>query len=363
LNHQRFFSSILPVGMAILFVSLSGLGNTTAGAPGRCSVSILESSTGGITLSFDLTDIDIEPTTGGGGTIVRIEGESVGGSPGKPDLPHVSRLIAIPPDCGIDVNWSASRVRRIGSNPPVDVTATSVSGEHIFGEGPASTQQFRKTARLYPDEVVTVGEPVIMRGIRMINIMVNPVQYDFNSEELIIRDRIEVTVSFTNGEAVNPVIAPARSRPSSTATQLVQSLVINPADIRITDHIQRGSYVYVIPDYEGVAETIAPLIEWRLRQGYPTRTIVVEEDENNVDIRNRIVEAYFEWEIPPEVITLVGEATVDNADFTIPTWDVGRAFMWETDYKYVLLEGDDLRSGNGGRANIDPEYRPAGGYC
>ncbi|MDP8229167.1 MAG: C25 family cysteine peptidase, partial [Candidatus Electryoneaceae bacterium] len=128
---------------------------------------------------------------------------------------------------------------------------------------------------------------------------------------------------------------------------MIEDMVVNPEDIRRDQDEGRGAYIYIVPDYEeeeegSVADIIAPLAQWRKKQGYPTEIIVVAENANNVDVKREILTAYQEWEIPPEFVVLVGDADRANADFMIRTWDVGRAYMWETDYRYAMLAGDDL---------------------
>ena len=153
---------------------------------------------------------------------------------------------------------------------------------------------------------------------------------------------MKVRLIYGKGDAINPVRHPERPRPSRSALKLAESLVINPQSLRRDDEGESGSYVYVIPDWEGVADAIQPLVDWRKRQGWPTQVITVATDANNVQVRRAIVKAYEEWDIPPETITLVGEADRRYDDFVIPTWDVGNDYMWETDHKYVMLEGEDI---------------------
>jgi len=335
----------VPPKIFVIFISLLictsfAIGKTDAG----CSVSLDNSDSKGIEITVQIQNLDINPLIDGSRYKITIPGESPGGAPGYPDLPHISRLIVIPPTVGIELEWSGCQPRTISSHTPEQVATKAQSSDYEW----TRSTTLRTTTELWPSQVVEVDDPVIMRGIRMVNVTVNPVQFDPISGNLIVHDRIQVKLNYTADNAINSVLNPERLRPSSSTIKLARSLVLNPQDIRRDEPELRGTYLYVIPEYVqgdtiSVADVIQPLVNWRLRQGYPTEVITIEEDASNVDVKRALLDAYFEWDIPPEIITLVGDADVQpHSDFMIPTWDVGRVYMWETDYKYALLEGDDL---------------------
>lgn len=307
-----------------------------------CSVNLDRDDNTGINITFDILDLDVVPSADGEHVIVSLSGESVGGLGGFPDLPHISRLVVIPAATGVELEWSASEPRRISSKPPRCILTESSSSE-FTGNGADLTFQSEIP---FLKNVVEIGKPAIMRGVRLLNVTVNPVQYNPAEGCLVVYDHVTVRLVYCPGEAENPAPDPDRNLQSEAAFNLIRSMVLNPARLLNWDADKKGTFVYVVPEFgnagDAVANAIQPLVEWRLRQGYPTEVLLLEDDASNVDLKNMLVDAYFEWDIPPEVITLVGEADLVFADFMIPTWDVGRAYMWETDYKYVLLDGDDL---------------------
>lgn len=299
-------------------------------------------------MEIKILDLNIDPVQQDGLDRFRIEipGEAHGGRQGWPDLPHISRFIVVPPTAAIEVEWSGESGGQLFSGQPV-----TVPHENRDGTQTAMVDlDYASRQELYPSKVVEVADPAIMRGTRIVNVTVNPVQIDPQTGETKVWSRIRVKLNFTNSEAINPVINPERPRPSRNAVRLLEDLVLNPAEIRRDDSEQRGTFVYVVPDFETeiddemvhVADVVAPLANWRRRQGYPTEIMIIAENASNVALKEALEDAYFEWDIPPENITLVGDADLVFADFMIPTWDIGRVYMWETDYKYALLEGNDL---------------------
>lgn len=332
------FIRALRIIICILVISLL-LPNLLMSAEATGStIRIINSTSEAIELNVTVGELNIIESPESDQVTLLIEGETHGAELGMPELPHITRLIAVPFDANVTVEWTSDVDQILQANSPMIVSRTSESGQYQF---PQSTR-IRESNWVFPESEVEIGTPVIMRGIRMVNLTINPVQYDSRTNEFTIRKNFNITLKFDREDAENVVVNPLRPRPSKTARKLAARMVINPEDISEITAESNGTYVYVIPDYEGVAEAIAPLVNWRLRQGYPTQIITIEEDASNVDVRRLIQDAYYEWDIPPEMITLVGEADLVNADFMVPTWDVGRQFMWETDYKYVLLEGDDL---------------------
>jgi len=277
---------------------------------------------------------------------VSIEGETPGGKPGFPDLPSVSRLIAVPPTAALELEWTHSGSRTMNVGDVVAVPYEDNTGQPVA----AMNMAYQSRAALYPDQIVVLGEPAIMRGIRIVRITVNPVQINPVTNELTVWDNVTVHLRYTNAEPKNPVLNPHRPFTSDAIERMIESLVINPEDVcRDTprrDDASRGGFLYVVPDFTdeddgSVIDAIQPLVKWRKQQGYTAEVAMIEEDFSNVQVKNLIRE-YYQSENPPETVCLVGEADRGDIQPMIPTWDVGRAYMWETDYQYALLEGDDM---------------------
>ncbi len=297
------------------------------------NLKIMYSSLTGIEINAELERLTFEDIQIGGneGSLISLPGEDIITSPGYPILPFISRLIAIPPDIGVKLEWEGSEPRLVDNKKSIVVFKDSLTTSLQI---PSDT--------FWPPEIVQMGSPVIMRGIRIVNLRVNPVQVKLSTGEIRIWDNIKINLHYDRDSIINPIREPNKRRPSANVLKIAQSLVMNPMDINRDEVDGFGSYVYIIPNFNGVREVIEPLVRWRRRQGYPVSVIQVPANASNVDVKRVIQDAYDNWEIPPEFITLVGEADLVNADFRIPYWDVGYNYWWETDYPYVLLDGQDL---------------------
>jgi len=331
-RHLKAFSVLL------VFLTFSTLSITPVFAQSSgCSIDVLRSDNSGFEFAVEVLNVNIQPEIQNGvqRCSISIPDEPGVGAPGIPNLPRISRLIAVPATAKIKFTWDCNKPQIISSAPPV----VHSEGDPLINQTMIRQVPFSYENDLYPPQIVELGKPSIMRGVRLVRVTVNPVQYDVSTGNLIIRERINVSLSFSNGEAINPVNNPGVIKPSKTVNRLLRSLVINPESIDRDDG-GNGTIVYVIPDYNGVAEAIAPLVEWRKRQGYPTEILVVDDDANTAAVKRAIDTAYEEW--GAEIVCLVGDADRENAAFRIPTYDVGRAYVWETDYTYSLIEGEDL---------------------
>ncbi|HHE46600.1 MAG TPA: hypothetical protein ENL08_02710, partial [Bacteroidetes bacterium] len=331
LNDSR--SAIRSFAMAALLVIL-----TFTGVNAGCRIDVIRSDDSGFEMEVELFNLDIEPVIQDGVERCRIslEGAVSIAAPGMPELPHIDRLVAVPPTARIELEWSGSESSRVSSAPPVSVSDGDPNSDQLAPVADCTT-----AGGYWPESVVQMGRPAVMRGVRVVKITVNPVQLETATGDLKVWKRVRVSLKYSAGEAVNPVRNPARARPSKSAVDMIRSLVLNPDAVR-RDQDGRGACLYIIPDYEGVAEAIEPLVDWRMRQGYPTEVVVVDENNDNTDIHEAINDAYFEWDVPPEFVCLVGDADREHSQFMIATEDVGRVYMWETDYRYACIEGDDL---------------------
>ncbi len=279
--------------------------------------------------SYSLAIIDNEPTTS---------------LAGWPELPIISRMVRVPStsDVRTVVHSVDSRIEdnfnpfilpaQDGSVPPDQLGIPNDS--YINYDG------------FWPPEMIVVGEPAIIRGHRIVTVTTYPVQYNPATKQVRFNDNIDMELVY---EGVGDNIVPdnrERHRQATSFHNIVNDLVVNPLPRRDNPmYAKYGSYILIYPEVNGVAEAIQPLIEWRSRQGWDVHAIEVDADASRNSIKDIIQEAYDEWENPPEMVTLVGDA--DGA-IRIPVWNNF------TDLDYVLLDGNDrLADAHIGRLSVN----------
>jgi len=189
-----------------------------------------------------------------------------------------------------------------------------------------------------PADIVSIGDPVIMRDVRLVLVTFCPFQYNSELEELNIYRNIHVELSVTGRGGVNSKTANRKS--SRAYASIYQSTLLNAGETRgMRDEFQRPSLLIIHPDYTGIVQNLDYLRDWKEQKGMEVNMANTGDiGTSNIAIKSYIQDAYDSWENPPEYVLLVGDV---NGDIVIPTWtelvDNG-----EGDHPYSLLEGDDL---------------------
>lgn len=298
----------------------------------------LEFSSGNSDIRIQYGDYNQDGTlsTGGGGA--DIKGES-------PGTASVVRMVLIPPQGGVDVKVS-------------DVVIRSVQDDRIIGS-PLSIADDNLGVR-YSDSIAEVGHPAIMRGYRVVPLIIHPVVRNSLSGDLEAVESANIRLDFTaDASSENQVINQDHPRPSRYINRLISNLVINPPEPSRDEDYSGGSIVYVIGEWDEIEEGLDPLVEWRRRLGWKVEVLRVRSNHDRVEIYDALQEAYEEWEFPPEYIVLVGDAPgLQGNNYTLAFWNMqdGGRFPYETDHLYTMLEGNDLMPEAAiGRLVIDSE--------
>jgi len=288
---------------------------------------VKSSSPASIQFQFTLPDIDRQSVMISGERFdeFRIAGEICTESGELHELPTIVRLVQIPPQSGVELRIS-NLTTSIQTN--VYLNISNIKNEDNF----------------LHQEIAKLGKPAIMRGHRLVPLIINPLHYNPATHELEIVESIDIELDFaSNLNRVNIIENPERARPSRYIDRLLSNLVVNPSPER-DDPELGGSIVYIIGDWDDVEAEIEPLVEWRRRKGWTVEVFRMPR-MTRFTLRTALVDAYQEWDVPPEFVVLVGDAPgLDGNRYTIPYWNEqnGARVAYETDHHYCELEGDDV---------------------
>ncbi|MFC1898416.1 C25 family cysteine peptidase [Candidatus Cloacimonadota bacterium] len=258
---------------------------------------------------------------------------------GKPALPRFSRLIAIPNYGEVTLNVNVVTEEKV-SNFRVYPAQELQSESEINRQDFVIDADFYAGNEIFPAKIAQVDEPAIMRDYRLVNVTVNPFQYDPKTNELRIISEVEIEVVCENGIGENP--KSRNVKPSRFFEPLYRSSILNYEDVSLReDGYQDPSYLFIYPESIDVLEIIEYLAEWKHQKGFEVNVAsTVETGTNLNDIKAFIQDAYDNWENPPEFVCLVGDA---GGQFDIPTGHIdGGMYNGEGDQFYALLEGDDI---------------------
>jgi hypothetical protein len=287
-------------------------------------------------IHFSLPGYDIEPVTENGVTYQKIsywnEGEML--EVGMPDLPIFTRLIAIPnsgtPNIEI-LSFEEETISNMLIYPQQELQSESQANRTDF----VINSGFYDSGDIYPSQMYSLGEPAIMRGLRVVGVTINPFRYDPQTKELKVITNIDVIVSTEGRGGVNEV---RREMKLSRAFEpLYQATVLNyESTLSREDNFQNPSYLIIYINYTAITDELEAFVNWKHQKGFVVDTYGVASGTSYSTIKNYIQTAYDTWENPPEFVCLIGDA---EGIFDIPVEYSGSG---GGDHPYSLLEGNDI---------------------
>ncbi len=254
---------------------------------------------------------------------------------GKPKLPRFTRLIALPNQGNISVeiiNFEEEVLSNIIVYPCQFVKSGSQPGNTGF----TIDELFYSGDKVFPKNIIEVGEPAIMRDLRVANVTINPFQYNPQTNELKIFKNVEFVVKCEGSGGVN--VKTTNRTQSKMFKSTYKSLIVNyDSNSFREDEFHQPNYLFIYPDDPVVEINLQYLIDWKHQKGFHVVAASTSQTGTTLNsIKNYIQNAYDTWENPPEFICIVGDA---GGNFSIPT---GHIDGGEGDHYYVLLEGNDI---------------------
>jgi hypothetical protein len=266
---------------------------------------------------------------------------------GAPNLPSISRYIAIPQGATVNLEVISSR-QEIFQNMVI------APAPHIPLDTDRGPLQYNKNMSIYarnafyPAQPVIVSEPTKMRGVDLVLINVTPYRYNPVTRELIVYRDIQVNVTFTGG---NGIFGETRYR-NRYWDPILRDNIMNSSSLPIMDYNQQAAsransddtgfeYLIIVPNdliFKKWADTIKV---FRTEQGILTGIVTLQQIGNNTTtaIENYINNAYNTWDIPPVAVLIMADFGNSAANsIPAPIWDNYCA----SDNIYADVDNNDL---------------------
>lgn len=284
------------------------------------------------TIDFNLKGYKKEVLTENGTEYIKVSIENEGeySEEGMPDLPVISRMFAV--EKGITPSITVTDVvtetiKDVNVYPTQELKADLDKSPRKF----IMNSQFYNGNKQFPENIATSSEPAIMRGMELSTISINPFIYNPEKRELTVIKSAKIEVQTGNPRS----IVQKRSR---YFEPLFKAVVAN-YDLLNRDELeyQRPCVLFIYPDENQVLTNLEYLAEWKREKGFEVHTASTSQTGSSVsNIKNYILDAYNNWENPPEFIVIVGDA---SGSYTIQTSYFNGG---EGDHEYTMLEGNDL---------------------
>ncbi|MDP8220972.1 MAG: C25 family cysteine peptidase [Candidatus Stygibacter frigidus] len=247
-----------------------------------------------------------------------------GGVPGKIIIPHYTRMLALP-DMG---NWSISELNY--------ETEEIQLKEPLIWQGIGELDYEPANDQWYPENIVNISEPSIMRQVRFGQITVYGMQYNASENKIRIIKDLDLKLNVDQMRSSNSKTADG-IRSGSGFSDVSDSILGFPESRGET----KGKYLFICPDNASVISTLNYLVDWKKKLGFEAQIATLTETGSTTDdIKDYLQNAYDAWEVPPEYVVLVGDI---NGNITVPAWYIPGYFepYCVTDLPYSLLEGED----------------------
>lgn len=327
-----------------IFVSISCFGEWVdiSDNPGEQSVSVVSSGLDRSEISFSLSGYNLDTVVISGKQYHTVslpeEGELI--ELGKPSLPTLTRLLAIPDNGNISykiISKTEQVLTDIDLLPRQSIDNPVNSGTNEF----LQDEIFYRAENKFPASYINLSSAAIMRGVRTANITINPFQYDPQNRTLTIVTSMSVEITTDQESGINPVTrAMKRSR---FFEPILESSVLNYsalANFR-NEEYQQPCYLFIYADEDLLTLTggynLLDVIDWKKQKGFEVHTMCLDDiGSTTYSIENAIQNAYDNWENPPEFVCLVGDP---SSYYTLPSSSYSYG---ATDHYYSLVDGNDL---------------------
>lgn len=231
------------------------------------------------TLRFQPRDLSI--VRSGGYDVVTLRGADVTRDPGRPELPVVPIVLAVPAGAEVEsveiVSTESSEIREgvtpLPAQPPriLPVPGLSLPEWRPVGPDPA----VYGASGTYPERLAEIVSDGRLVGSRAVGIAVYPVQFLPDVRKLRFFRQITLRLHYREGPPAPTV--EAGPEPYRMAASLVENTsAISPR--RLLDRerqtfLDPGDYEYVIITDPGYATSFQPLVDWKTKKGVPATMV------------------------------------------------------------------------------------------
>jgi hypothetical protein len=275
-------------------------------------------------------------------TRVGLPGIFLPGTAGAPDLPSLSRWVAIPRGAEVRLEVVLGTAEHHTGLAVAAARAIPREDEPLpaYLEDPAI---YGRDA-LYPVQPVVFSAVQRMRGVDVVQVGITPFQYNPVTGELIAYTEIYVRVHFDGGGTFGENRLRSRFWEPLLRQHLINYASLPPFEPYRPRAREEGcEYAILVPDDPDFLAWADTLKTWRTLQGISTRVFTTTEigGSDTLTIKNWLHSAYNTWGIPPAAFLLLGdypETGFRQVGLPSPVYD----YYCISDNLYADVDGDDL---------------------
>ncbi|MGN0032168.1 MAG: C25 family cysteine peptidase [Candidatus Limimorpha sp.] len=319
----------------------------------RNGVQLLEQTRGNVKIQFSLDKMSLSSFDYRGEQMhsIGISDITIPNEKGLPNVPSISRLIAVPEGAEAVLHitgYEQQIIKDVNIEPSLGVQAEDAEPNTEFTK---DAKTYSENA-FYPEQFATVSGITQLRGVNAAAIVFNPVRFNPVTKEVIVYHNIEVEIEFVGG---NGEFCDNRLRSPYFDPILKQNLMnyntLPDVDYEarmqewIRDNADGAEYVIVIPNNESFEEPAQRLRDYRMKQGIITEVVRLDQMPATTtdEMKSWFHNAYNNWDIAPVAVLLFGDHNT-NMSQGIPaeTTSHPSSNVCITDNQYADASGNDL---------------------
>ena len=282
-------------------------------------VKILSTSDSEIVLSIK-PSADITTFSEKGNSFTQISAPSEGmlAQDGMPDLPVITRLLTFPTDGELHIEVIQDETVEINLSSPI--ASFSVDDNSIL-----SADYNLESERVFPANIVELGERQLYRGHRLYPFKIIPYQYDHKNQTLIHHEELTVSIRFeASTEPVADNLRPNAPAPLTFDSYRFLNAITMNGPQRDDDGagLPRGGYLIATHLSENaVGEHAERLADWKRACGHQVEIMYGYNNLRGAATQfrnNEIQPRYEEWDPPLEFACVISTFTEGdrNTDVT-----------------------------------------------
>jgi hypothetical protein len=299
-------------------------------------VAVLESNAARTVLRFDVPGYYAERVNADGVTyqVPRIPNAGLMGEIGNPELPVITKLVAIPNTGSVELNIRSEDTQQV---PGAEVYPLQDLDEEYYPDRSIYINDaLYQRDDAYPSSSVRVSEPMIMRDVRVVAVSWIPIRTNPSRGGVTASSSIEIELRNTSQPGINEKHSQF-SRMTPSFYNIYRSNIVNFDELYDDIILEPGSILMICVDSSQVTSRLAPLIAWKKRKGYTvTLATTAQTGTSYGQIFSYIQNAYNTWDPPLEYVILVGDA--ESGTYDIPV------YSGKYDHGYTQLDGTDIIS-------------------
>lgn len=332
-----FMALLLPVFCNAEWVPLNGKG--TQQAPPN--VTLLSDNLNSTVIKVDLPGFELHDFITADKTYqgVDLTNDIFTTKAGSPKIPYIAKILALPDHAAVSVEILETEGLRTFNDvllPPARESWLEGNPEPSYVESKMAYQ----SKDVFPAKQAQIDPPSVFRDFRMTRVAIYPIRYIAGSKELEVLSSITVKINYDSGKAINPKTAPKRDIVPSFG-QLYRNSIFNYESVLNREYGGKETgqelMLCIMPD--NFATTFQPYADWKRESGTNIHITLFSDiganPNNPLIIREHIADAYYNWEVAPTYVIIIGDAgifpkKIVNYDYSFPNEDY-----------FVELEGDD----------------------